>query len=77
MTDVITTAFLDKCANAALTIDSIMRDPAAMLKKMNYEPPTFTAMTTDNAYGASNTTTLAAQSGSAAASMAGITPTSV
>lgn len=74
MTDAMTTAFLNQCARSERKIDKIMHEPAAMLKKLNYEPPVFTEMLKDNPYGASGTTTLAAQSGSAAAQMAGITP---
>ncbi len=77
MTDVTTLAFLDQCSKVNHAIDGIMREPAKMLKQLNYEPPVFTEVQGDNPYGSSGTTTLAAQSGSAAASMAGITPGTV
>lgn len=77
MTDVATLAFLEQCAKADPKINQIMREPASTLKKLNYEPPVFIEMLKDNPYGASNTTTLAAQTGSAAATMAGITPGNV
>lgn len=77
MMDTATLDFLDKSSKVNHTIDKIMREPAETLKKLNYQPPVFVETQSDNPYGSSGTTTLAAQSGSAAASMAGITPGTV
>jgi hypothetical protein len=77
MTDTDTLDFLDECSKVNHTIDRVMREPANTLKKLNYQPPVFIETHSENPYGSSGTTTLAAQSGSAAASMAGITPGTV